>query len=164
MMSCPTLVLRIAGATLAVAAMVGCAPPRTASTTVTAAEVSSDSEAQPEPREAPRPPAMDRADTPPETVPAPAGHRVCRSQSPLEGTIELYLDWEGSEAKGTLRTIAPSGAVTDRRVRAERHQKLIVADDPSSIDLAVHAAIVGERNGKYYMRAGESSQAWTVCE
>lgn len=88
---------------------------------------------------------------------------VCRAKSSSEGTYELVLHWQGSTAKGALRQIAPSGNVTEQTVRAERQGSTIIADSIWEKDLAVHAAIVAEKSGKKYMRAGTDG-AWRACE
>jgi hypothetical protein len=95
---------------------------------------------------------------------APAGKLACRSTTRDEGTVELYLDWNGKEAKGLLRRTAPSGMVSDLIVHAERVKDAIIADDPNSTDLVSHAAVVGEHGGKKYIRLGDSKQNWAPCE
>jgi hypothetical protein len=98
-------------------------------------------------------------------VDAPAGQLACRTKSAIDGTSELYLDWNGGTvAKGVLRRVAPSGMVYVDPVKAERYKGAIIADPPESLDLASHAAVVGSQNGKQYMRVGDSNQAWTACE
>jgi hypothetical protein len=96
--------------------------------------------------------------------PAPEGQLVCRSQSRDEGTTELYLQWSGDSAKGTLRRISLSGMVSDTHVQAQRMKNSIIADDINASDLVVHAATVGKHDGKQYIRLGESKQNWTVCQ
>lgn len=88
---------------------------------------------------------------------------VCRTQSLDQGTQELVLHWNGSEAKGTLQQTAPSGNVTTLRLRAERHDGSIVADEINQKDLVSHAAVVRVQNGKKYMRT-EGSAAWLACQ
>lgn len=87
---------------------------------------------------------------------------ACRTHS-NNGTMELSLKWDGSNAKGTLQQTAPSGNVTTTQVKAERADGLIVADDvfASSSDLVSHAAVVKTANGKKYMR---TDSAWLACE
>lgn len=132
---------------LALAALLsGCAGSAASTTAVTAAEVPSPSATTA--REAPN-------------VEAPAGALACRVQTRDEGTTELYLEWQGSVAKGVLRRIAPSGEVTTQRVRAERYQNMIIADDVGATDLAVHAATVAEVKGKTRMRVAEG---WATCQ
>ena len=136
--------LTVAAALLSTSALVACAPPRTESTTtLTAAEVA------PAAKEAP---------------PPPDGQLVCRSTSVAEGTTELYLEWKGSAAKGTLRRVAPSGETHVQKVQAERYKGMIVADDTLSTDLAIHAATIREHNGKQRIRLGDAKQGWSVCE
>src|SRR5262245_4808872 len=96
--------------------LIACAP-RTATTTTTAADVSipaSRKEAGAHEKRA----AQEAAD----------GQLECRTKSNAEGTTELYLDWNGSSARGTLRHVAPSGNVSLQNVRAERHKGAIIAD------------------------------------
>jgi hypothetical protein len=85
---------------------------------------------------------------------APAGDLVCRASSP-DGRTELYLTWSGTDATGVLRTIGPSGAVTDTRVRAERNKSAIIVDETSSTDLATHLATVVNDSGKRRIRVVE---------
>lgn len=95
---------------------------------------------------------------------APKGKLVCRTHNCVDGTTELYLDWDGKVASGTLRTTAPSGMVYEKKVRAERYQGTIVVDEPSGTDLAEHAAMVVEQSGKLHMRVGAPGQAVSACE
>ncbi len=95
---------------------------------------------------------------------APAGKLVCRTHNCVDGTTELFLDWDGKVASGTLRTTAPSGMVYEKKVRAERYQGTIVVDEPSCTDLAEHAAMVVEQRGKLHMRVGAPGQAVSACE
>ena len=129
--------------------LVACAPPRPAQVTLTSADVATESPAA-------------RESTPAADV--PDGERACRATSAEGGTSELYLVWSEGKATGTLRKIAPSGMITDQRVRAERHKDMIVADDPASNDLAVHAATVASKDGKRYLRAGDWNQRWVACD
>lgn len=93
--------------------------------------------------------------------PAPPGDLVCRAAFAGGGTTELFLEWNGNEARGELREIAPSGMVHHNRVRAERHQGLVVVDDVHEEDLAVHAAVVAERSGTKAIRI---ANAWSSCQ
>jgi hypothetical protein len=130
--------------------LVACASPNAGSTTLTAADVpASQAEPAPSPANAPEP---------------PVGQLVCRTKSPEIGTAELFLEWKGTGAKGTLRRVAPSGNVTVQNVRAERHKGAIIADETTSSDLAVHAATVRQHQGKQRIRLGDWKQPWTVCE
>ena len=95
---------------------------------------------------------------------APAGKLVCRTHNCVDGTTELFLDWDGKVASGTLRTTAPSGMIYEKKVRAERYQGTIVVDEPSCTDLAEHAAMVVEQSGKLHMRVGAPGQAVSACE
>lgn len=138
---------------LAAGAFVACAPPPTASTAITAAEVS-----RPSPAEAP--PVAEAV----EASEVPAGQLACRTKSRVDGTSELYLEWNGGVAKGVLRRAAPSGMVYVQRVQAERSNGMIVADDAGETDLVVHAAVVRQENGKQLMRLGDGTQSWSICE
>jgi hypothetical protein len=142
------------------AGLVGCASGgqgKTASTTtMTAADVPSSPSLPadlPATREAA--PAAKAADDLP-------GQLVCKTSSRDTGTTELRLEWEGHEAHGTIRTIAPSGETTTQRIKAERYRGMIVVDEPGNDDLAVHAAIVAPSNGKQAMRVGTGMFA--TCE
>ena len=95
---------------------------------------------------------------------APAGKLICRTHNCVDGTTELFLDWDGKVASGTLRTTAPSGMVYEKKVRAERYQGTIVVDEPSGTDLAEHAAMVVQQSGKLHMRVGAPGQAVSACE
>jgi hypothetical protein len=94
----------------------------------------------------------------------PAGRLECRAKSPFGSTVELYLAWDGTAAKGTLRTLAPSGNVRDRVVRAERYNGRIIADDVNETDLVVHAATVAKQDGTTYLVLGGADQATLNCE
>jgi hypothetical protein len=91
----------------------------------------------------------------------PPANLVCRSVGAGGGETELFLDWAGSEATGVLREVAPSGMVHEKKVRAERHDNVVIADDIYEKDLVNHAAIVGERGGKKVMKVDDS---WSRCE
>jgi len=141
---------------LAALALVACAAPAS-QTTVTAANVS----ASPAPVDAP---VAKESAAPSEARPAaPPGQLACRAETRDEGTMELYLEWNGATAKGVLRRTAPSGNVTEQNVTAERHQNVIIADDVHATDLVVHAATVADIGGKKRIRLGEWSSAWTEC-
>jgi hypothetical protein len=100
-----------------------------------------------------------------ESTPDPhAGKLVCRTNSIQTGTAELFLDWNGTSARGTLRKVAPSGETSIQNVRAERYNGIIIADDMLTSDLVVHAAMVAEHKGKTHMRLGDWKQSWAVCE
>ncbi len=107
------------------------------------------------------------AAAPDESVAAPTldtpGQLACRT-SRENGTTELFLDWQGPKARGILRRVAPSGNLTEMTVHAEHYKNMIVADDIWETDLAAHAALVAPHKGKLYMRLGDWSQPWTVCE
>jgi hypothetical protein len=98
-------------------------------------------------------------------VPAPAaGQLVCRTTGAVDGTTEVFLEWTGSSATGTLRRHSPSGMVYVQRVKAERAASLIIVDEPSNEDLMTHAAVIGKQDGKTLMRVGGAGAAWTACE
>jgi hypothetical protein len=138
------------------ASIVACSPVHTtAATTTTAADVSSAS-----PTEAA--PAAEAADT--AVAPALPGQLVCRTKGAVDGTTEVFLEWNGNSAKGTLRRQAPSGMVYVQRVQAERADSLIIVDEPSNEDLMSHAAVIGKQDGKTLMRIGGAGQPWTACE
>lgn len=88
---------------------------------------------------------------------------TCRTHSLDQGTTELVLHWDGATAKGTLQRTAPSGNVTTLRLRAERHDDSIIADEINEKDLVSHAAVIRVQNGKRYMRT-EASSAWLACQ
>lgn len=95
------------------------------------------------------------------TEDAPAANLVCRAVSDTGKKVELFLDWEGSEAHGVLRETAPSGMVYEKKVRAERQRGVIIADDIYEQDLVVHAALVAERAGKKQIKVEDK---WTTCQ
>jgi hypothetical protein len=132
----------------------GCATtaPQTSTTTLTSASVD-DNSGIPSSREAEETAAAIRE-----------GELVCRAKTQLEGTVELYLDWKNGSAKGIVRRVAPSGEVHITKVNAEKYKEAIIADDPRSQDLVVHAAMVQMHNGKNHIRLGDWHQAWTPCQ
>jgi hypothetical protein len=142
------------------AGLVGCASKGSAAstTTMTAADVqstkSSTTELAPTSREASSASAAKQEELP--------GQLVCKTSHRDDGTKELRLEWNGSTATGTIRTIAPSGETSVQRVTAERYRGMIVVDEPGQQDLATHAAIVAPSNGKQAMRVG--SGMYTTCE
>jgi hypothetical protein len=130
-----------------------CAGAQSAQTAVTAADVP-----------APAVP-VEREATAEPTAPAPEalpGVLACRTKNDIGETAELWLEWDGKSAKGTIRRVAPSGMVYLQRVEAERYKNQIIADDPNVVDLAIHAAWIGEKDGKQYMRIGD--QPFLACE
>ncbi|AKV01444.1 hypothetical protein AKJ09_08107 [Labilithrix luteola] len=132
------------------------------STTMTAADVSSPSvaestESAPDSREAAPPANVTEAKL--EELP---GQVACRTSNRDDGTNELRLEWSGTSATGTMRTIAPSGEITTQRVNAERYRGAIIVDEPGQQDLVSHVAIVMPTNGKQAMRVG--SGAYVTCE
>ena len=129
------------------------APAAAAPTTLTGADISASS--------VPASPTFEPASS---DAPAPAGKLACRTRTSADGTTELFLDWNGKVATGVLRRSAPSGMVYEQPVRAERYQGTIVVDEPSSEDLASHAAMVVEQNGKLHMRVGAPGSPVSACE
>ena len=151
--------LKVSVAALFVGSLVACATPKAGSTSITSADAPA---AEQSSSSAPSEKISEKAAAP-AAVDAPEGELVCRTAS-NDGTSELYLTWTGNEARGTLRTIAPSGAVTDLKVRAERNNARIIADDVGSTDLVSHAAVVAEQNGKRRIRLEEMGSArWATC-
>jgi len=147
----------LAGASL----LVACASPNAATTALTAADVSG-----PAATESPAPAAPATAAAPAAAesdAPAP-GRLVCTTKDGLGVKTQLFLEGDGATASGVLRSVGPSGNVTTRRIRAERLDGLIVADDPNETDLVVHAATVRQHAGKAYMRLGAHDQPWSKCE
>lgn len=144
----------------ALAGLAGCAarPDPSTPATVTAAEIPSATPSE-EATEQPEAPAPREAAQEPEGDPP-----VCRAKSPGGGTTELILEWKGDEAKGVLRTVAPSGNVTEQKVVAQRHKGMIVADDIHAKDLVDHAAIVRTQDGRPYILLSDHEQIWTACE
>lgn len=94
----------------------------------------------------------------------PAGQLVCRASSVHEGQIEVYLDWKGTSASGTLRRKTLAGDVSEQKLHAERMKGAIIADDVMSQDLVVHAAMIREHKGHTYVRLGDWKQGWTPCD
>lgn len=129
-----------------------------APTTTTGAEIATASSL-----DAPAPAAREASASSEAAAPAPA-KLVCRTKTSTDGTTELYLDWNGKVASGVLRRTAPSGMVYEQPVRAERYQGTIVVDEPNVEDLASHAAMVVEQNGKLHMRVGAPGSAVSACE
>ena len=56
------------------------------------------------------------------------GQLVCKTSNRDLGVHELRLEWNGNEAHGTIRTIAPSGETTVQRVTAEKYRGMIVVE------------------------------------
>ncbi len=133
--------------------VVACGTPRAATTTVNAAAVPTE------------PPAAVKEAAPASVDDKPArqnppGELVCAATRQLSGTTELWLEWSGGEAKGTLRTIAPSGMVHEQKVRAERYEGKVIVDDINSTDLAVHTAVLADKR----ILLGDSNPGWASCD
>lgn len=141
----------LAGGAVACGPSRASAPPTATPTSITAADVPATT-----PRE-----AVLEASSP---APPPAGQLVCRTKSLVDGTTELYLEWNGDVAKGALHRVAPSGMVYDQRVQAERGRGLVIVDEPGNMDLVTHLAIIAPQNGKQHIRLGDAQQPWSVCE
>jgi hypothetical protein len=143
---------------VAATALAACArPPASAPTTTAADLAATPGESTPAPREATGAPEADRSEN------ADAGQLVCKT-SGIFGTSELFLEWNGTAAKGLLRRVAPSGMAYRQRVQAERANGMIVVDDAGETDLAVHAAVVRQVDGKQHMRLGDGPGAWSACQ
>ncbi|MDB4945058.1 MAG: hypothetical protein JWP97_4592 [Labilithrix sp.] len=97
---------------------------------------------------------------------APPGRLVCRTTNAVDGTSELYLEWEGKEATGTLRQTTQSGMVHNQRVTAEREGNVILVDDPREHDdLVTHTAVLQQNGGSLQMRLGRGmSGTWGKCD
>src|SRR4051812_29630167 len=117
---------------VALFALVGCgasqAKPAEPVTT-TGAEVSSSSlpDGLPTTREAAPEAAPSKTDDLP-------GQLVCKTSNRDTGTTELRLEWNGNQARGTIRVVAPSGETSTQRIEAERYRGMIVVDDPNNVD------------------------------
>jgi hypothetical protein len=146
--------LSFLGVLTILASTAACSPAHVAAgTTTTAADVASASPSE--------------AMTAPAAPDAPAARESASTelpQNPLAGTTEVFLDWTGSSATGTLRRQSPSGMVYVQRVKAERAASLIIVDEPSNEDLMTHAAVIGKQDGKTLMRVGGAGSPWTACE
>ncbi len=120
--------------------------------------VSESTMSAPATRKATRPSEAPQADG----EPALAGQLVCRATA--DGNAhQIFLEWNGDTAKGTLRTSTPSGMVRLEPIKAERYKARIIIDDPTSDDLAVHkATLVEGRKGKQ-LQMGDHTQPWTQC-
>lgn len=145
------------------ASLAACSPVHsTGATTTTAADVPSTSPAEVPAAPAPRP--RDVAAETDVAAPAPPGQLVCRAKSVVDGTTEVFLEWTGHSATGTLRHEVPSGMVYVQRVQAERADSLIIVDEPGNEDLMSHAAVIGKQDGKTLMRIGGAGKPWMACE
>jgi hypothetical protein len=149
----------VAAGTTTTAADVANASP-TEATTVTAAAPAPPAVRESASTQLPQNPLGAEADSP---APA-AGQLVCRTTGAVDGTTEVFLEWTGTSATGTLRRHSPSGMVYVQRVKAERAASLIIVDEPSNEDLMNHAAVIGKQDGKTLMRVGGAGAAWTACE
>jgi hypothetical protein len=154
--------IRSISVVLVASALVACASrdAKPVSTVTTSAEVPS-AEATP-PAPAPEQPMPEtKAAEPASTGPA----ATCHLKGEFGETIELFLDWKGDEATGQIKTTAESGEVHVQRLRAQRADGLIVADDVAEPeDLVAHAALVKDHHGKRYIRLGSWNAPWKQCE
>lgn len=153
-LACTLTAATVIGAT----ALAGCAgananTPIVGTTSITSSEITS----------AAAPASDGAALTTRDDNPAP-GRLVCRAKDPFGVVNELVLEWQGSEAKGVLRRLTPSGNVEEQRVNAERYKGLVIADAPGETDLMNHVAIVDARAQKRMMRTGTSTISWSACE
>ncbi len=166
--------LSFLGVLTVLASTVACSPAHfAAGTTTTAADVASappseatsDAPAAPADRGSASTPLPQNPLAAGAAAPAPvAGQLVCRTTGAVDGTTEVFLEWSGSSATGTLRRQSPSGMVYVQRVKAERAASLIIVDEPSNEDLMTHAAVIGKQDGKTLMRIGGAGSPWTACE
>lgn len=115
------------------------------------------SESAPESRQAATPASVAAAKL--EELP---GQLICRTSNRDQGTNELRLEWQGTSATGTVRTVAPSGEVSTQRVNAERYRGAIIVDEPGQQDLVSHVALVMPIDGKQTMRVGTG--AYSPCD
>ncbi len=141
-------------------ALAACASPRAASTTLTAADAR---DAEPAARES-APEAAPAAAPAATAVDAPPGQLVCRTKDAFGVTSEVYLEWSGDGARGVIRSTAPSGMVSERRVHGERTRDSIVLDDPGQTDLVTHAAVLRTQAGKQHVRLADAGDAWSTCD
>ena len=163
---------KILGLALAAALLAACAESRPAAqASLTAADVPAANAAPVAPATAPSPaeatPQASEATAAPTAaapaLPTPAGRRECKATSPFGVSSELYLEWNGSSATGVLRSVAPTGAVTDKIVSAERHDGTIFVDDPNLVDLVTHVALLRNLSGAQHLRFGDE-KTWLRCE
>jgi hypothetical protein len=139
-----------------------CGAPRpVAPPALTAADVPAAAPA-PAPAAEPEAPAPAPADAL-AALPPPPGRRECKATSPFGVTSELFLEWNGTSATGVLRSVAPTGAVTDKAVSAERHDGTVFVDDPNLVDLVTHVAILRSLSGAQHLRFGDE-KTWLRCE
>jgi hypothetical protein len=148
------------GFVVAAILLAACAESRTAAPPLTSAAVP----ATPSP-ETHAPPASDDSPTAPidAALPTPPGRRACKAKSPFGVTSELFLEWNGETATGLLRSVAPTGVVTDKKVTATRHDGTILVDDAAHDDLVTHMAFVRTLDGAPYLRFADES-GWQRCE
>lgn len=157
--------IRSISVVLVASALVACASrdAKPVSTVTTSAEVPS-AEVAPAPAPAPTEEAKPEVKAAAAEVPAgPAA--TCRLKGEFGESIELFLDWKGDEATGQIKTTAQSGEVHVQRLRAQRADGLIVADDVAEPeDLVAHAALVKDHHGKRYIRLGAWNAPWKQCD
>jgi hypothetical protein len=64
-----------------------------------------------------------------------------------------------------IRSVAPSGMVSERRVHGERAAGgAVVLDDPGQTDLVTHAAVLATHAGKRHVRLADAGDAWSACD
>jgi hypothetical protein len=150
------------GFIVAAALLAACAETRTAAPTLTSADVPAAHGPTPETLAAPpadeAPPA-----SAPAALPTPPGRRACKATSPFGVKSELFLEWSGETATGVLRSVAPTGVVTDKKVTAARHDGTILVDDALHDDLVSHVAFLRTLDGAPYLRFSDET-GWLRCE
>src|SRR5512140_1252996 len=153
------------GFILAAASLAGCAETRAAApTALTSADVPAAKAPEPAPETQAAPPADEEPSAPaPAALPTPPGRRVCKATSPFGVTSELFLEWSGESASGVLRSVAPTGVVTDKKVAAARHDGTTLVDDAQQMDLVSHIAFLRTLDGALYLRFSDET-AWLRCE
>ncbi len=154
--------MKLSFAVIVLGSLVACASPKAGTTTVTSADAPASEKSAPSSISS-SPAAETKEASETNSTPAPEGDLVCRAVT-NDGTTELYLKWNDGEAKGTVRSIAPSGNVYDQRVVAQRYKGRIIADEPGNQDLVKHAAVISEENGKMRIRIEDmGSVKWLDC-
>jgi hypothetical protein len=145
---------------LALSALGACAPSRPATTATSASTTTAASLDSPA---APAAAPSTAAEAPPQEEPTPPGELVCSTKAGGH-LLQLFLQWDGTTAKGTLRDEAPSGMVRHQHVKAERYKERIIVDEPESTDLVAHMATVLDTGGKRRIQLGDWNQPWSTCE
>jgi hypothetical protein len=97
-----------------------------------------------------------------EVAQAPAGSLYCTATTD-GSTRELYLDWKGDKANGTLRTSNAKGVVQEEAVRAERTKARVVIADPAKPDATARKATIVLKGDAKKIQVGDGKQPWTSC-